>query len=1205
MSDRAKIREVIRKAPFTPEAEIVAGLIQKTSLTEPNRQAIAKAAAELITRLRSEPAAHLMESLLAEFELSTDEGVALMCLAEAFLRVPDAPTMDALIKDKIGGHDWSSHAGGSESLLVNASTWGLMLTGRIYEDDDEPESAVVRNLRHLVQRLGEPVLRVAVGNAMKIMAQQFVLGRTIGEAMERAEDQEDAGFQYSYDMLGEAARTEEDARRYFMAYSRAITEIAEKATSGEVHDNPGISVKLSALHPRYETPQRDRVLRQLAPRLSALMEMARNANIGLSVDAEEADRLDLSLDVVDAALANSDLAGWDGFGLVVQAYAKTALPVIDWLEATARTLDRRRALRLVKGAYWDYEIKNAQVAGQDAYPVFTRKQATDVSYLVCAERLLKAREFIFPQFATHNAHTVAAILHLAGDSSGYEFQRLHGMGEALHDMLMTDRREAGYDHRCRIYAPVGVHRDLLAYLVRRLLENGANSSFVNQLLDETVSEADLAADPFSYIEQVATVAHPKIPLPPDLFAPGRRNSAGINIFNPAHAARLDKMIAPFRSHRWTAAPLIGGKRISGDAQNCSNPANAGDKVGEAVWASADDAVQAIEAGEAAFPDWRDRSADARASVLDKCADLYEANAGELMGLLIREAGKTRLDAILELREAVDFLRYYAQLARGQFSGNTRRGRGVFVCISPWNFPLAIFTGQISAALVAGNSVIAKPAEQTSLIAMRAVELMHESGIPAGVLALLPGDGAEVGGALVSDPRIAGVCFTGSTETAIRIDRAMAETGNPAAPLVAETGGINAMIVDSTALPEHAVRDIVASAFQSAGQRCSALRVLFVQEEIADQLLDMLSGAADALQTGDPWQADTDAGPLIDEEAKQSIEAHCERLRASGRQLFRPQLPEALNGGHFIVPQAFRLDRYSDLDREVFGPVLHVVTFSGDNIENVIADINDGGYGLTFGVHSRLDDRVDWLCRHIRAGNIYVNRNQIGAVVGVQPFGGEGLSGTGPKAGGPLYLSQFSEVTDGAAGSKSKINDDSDYIINNLPDQIQMYCKNIIRRADQLMALAGDLPGPTGESNTLVLSGRGRVLCLGGGDDDLRSLSGQLLAALGTGNHAVMPDNDQGRRLKDLADEANFSERVSLATLSGDELDFARVRADLVVHDGGPDSIRWIRQALANRTGMRIPVVTVADGLERFLNERVISVDTTASGGNTTLLMLED
>ena len=760
MTDHAKIREDIRNAPSTPEAEIVAGLVQTTSLTEMDRQAISTTAAELISRLRREPAPHLMESLLAEFELSTDEGVALMCLAEAFLRVPDAPTMDALIKDKIGGHDWSSHAGGSESLLVNASTWGLMLTGRIYEDDDEPESAIVRNLRHLVQRLGEPVLRVAVGNAMKIMAQQFVLGRTIGEAMERAGEKQEAGFRYSYDMLGEAARTEEDARRYFMAYSRAITEIAENANNGAVHDNPGISVKLSALHPRYETPQRDRVLAQLAPRLSALMEMARNANIGLSVDAEEADRLELSLDVVDAALTNSDLAGWDGFGLVVQAYAKTALPVIDWLEATARTLDRRMALRLVKGAYWDYEIKNAQITGQEAYPVFTRKQATDVSYLVCAERLLNARDRVFPQFATHNAHTVAAILHMAGDSAGYEFQRLHGMGEALHDMLMTDRRASGNDHQCRIYAPVGVHRDLLAYLVRRLLENGANSSFVNQLLDETVSEAELATDPFTYLEQAASVAHPKIPLPPDLYAPGRKNSAGLNVFNPAHAARLEDMITPFRDYRWTAAPLIGGKRVSGDAQICRNPANDDDEVGEAVWASSDDTDQAVSAAADALPDWRGTSAEARASVLDRCAGLYEANSGEMMSLLIREAGKTRLDAILELREAVDFLRYYAALARGQFSSKGRHGRGVFVCISPWNFPLAIFTGQISAALVAGNSVIAKPAEQTPLIAMRAVELMHEAGVPTGALALLPGDGAVVGGALVADARIAGVCFTG-------------------------------------------------------------------------------------------------------------------------------------------------------------------------------------------------------------------------------------------------------------------------------------------------------------------------------------------------------------------------------------------------------------------------------------------------------------
>jgi RHH-type proline utilization regulon transcriptional repressor/proline dehydrogenase/delta 1-pyrroline-5-carboxylate dehydrogenase len=1233
MVDRSTLRDEIRTAPFRPEADVATGLSGKVPLDAAERAAVSARAAELIERIRSAKAPHLMESLLAEFELSSEEGVALMCLAEAYLRVPDAPTMDALIRDKIGGHDWGAHAGGSESLLVNASTWGLMLTGRIYEDDDEPEAKIVRSLRHLVQRLGEPVLRIAVGNAMKVMAQQFVLGRSISEAIERAGEREASGFRYSYDMLGEAARTDEDARRYFLSYSRAIAAIADHVSSSgrhEVHDNPGISVKLSALHPRYETTQRGRVMDELVPRLSALAEMARNANIGFSVDAEEADRLDLSLDVVEATLRNADLAGWDGFGLVVQAYAKTALPVIDWFAATAGQLKRRVALRLVKGAYWDFEIKNAQVTGMEAYPVFTRKQTTDVSYLAAAARLLDARETIYPQFATHNAHTCAAILNMSGDTSGFEFQRLHGMGEALHDLLMAD-----HGRPCRIYAPVGVHRDLLAYLVRRLLENGANSSFVNQLLDEEVPAAELAADPLSFLETADPLPHPKIPLPPNLFQPERENSAGWNIQNPGHAARLDEAIAPHAGERWEAAPLIGGEALTGEPQTLVNPADHADAVGQVIWADADAAEQAVATGLDAFAGWRDRPVAERAAIIRRCADLYEANSGELMGLMMREAGKTRLDAALELREAVDFCRYYAAQAEQALAAEWR-GRGLFVCISPWNFPLAIFTGQITAALVAGNCVIAKPAEQTPLTAAGAVRLMHEAGVPKEVLALLPGDGATVGGALVGDPRIAGVCFTGSTETAILIDRAMAEKGNPQAPLIAETGGLNAMIVDSTALPEHAVRDIVASSFQSAGQRCSALRVLFVQDEIADPLLEMLEGATKALRVGNSWVADVDVGPVIDKEAKAGIESHCARLEKQGRLLFRHPMNDVPASGTFVAPQALRLDSYSDLKSEIFGPILHVVRFRGSEINDVLAEINRSGFGLTFGVHSRLDDRVDWLCKHVHAGNIYVNRNQIGAVVGVQPFGGEGLSGTGPKAGGPLYLPQFcvragynapeekgqsadaaipaagrlSAAVEGAASAPAISLTDAaamaGRISEGLPDGLKRAAESALEDIRTMATLAGRLPGPTGESNDLAFHGRGIALCLGGGERHDVSLCRQAIAAMAAANAAILPADPAGAVIRAAAAAAGVGDRVRLADDAGDPKSIAEAGPlDLVMHDGDAEAVRDIRRALASRPGIRVPVIFRVDGPQRLVLERVVSVDTTASGGNTTLLMLDD
>jgi RHH-type proline utilization regulon transcriptional repressor/proline dehydrogenase/delta 1-pyrroline-5-carboxylate dehydrogenase len=981
------LRRTIRAATLADEAQAVDRLKALAGLSQTDRARIVEEGARLVRGIRGSASPGLMEVFLAEYGLNTDEGVALMCLAEALLRVPDAETMDALIEDKIAPSDWGTHLGHSSSSLVNASTWGLMLTGKVLTD---AQPGIAGQLRGMVKRLGEPVIRAATARAMKEMGRQFVLGETIQDAMARAADEEAQGYCYSYDMLGEAAKTDADALGYLAAYRTAIDAIAKAATSDDIRENPGISVKLSALYPRYEIPQRAGVMTVLQPRLLGLCQQAAAAKVGLNIDAEEADRLDLSLDVIEATLADHSLKGWDGFGVVVQAYGHRASFVIDWLNALAKTHDRKIMVRLVKGAYWDTEVKRAQVLGLRGFPVFTHKPATDISYIANARKLLGMANRIYPQFATHNAHTVAAILHMA-DGQRFEFQRLHGMGERLHDLVLAEGQT-----RCRIYAPVGAHRDLLAYLVRRLLENGANSSFVNQIVDEEVSPAEVASDPFTDIEGAAfpAVTHPR-----DLFVP-RRNSRGWDWNDPVDMDDIAQARASFAN-----APL------------------------EHTDATDADVAKALEGVTA----WRADVA-ARAEVLRKAADLYEDNYGEIFAILAREAGKTTLDVIGELREAVDFLRYYADEA----ARHPAPARGVFTCISPWNFPLAIFTGQVAAALATGNGVLAKPAEQTPVIARLAVRLLHEAGVPRDVLHLLPGGGA-VGAALTASPHIDGVCFTGSTATAKRIHKAMAETGNFKAPLIAETGGLNAMIVDSTALPEQAVRDIVASAFQSAGQRCSALRCLYVQSDIAEPLTEMLTGAMAALRVGEPWDMATDIGPIIDAPAHAMIAAHIEAARADGRVMF--ETPYSTKG-NFIPPTLIRVSGIADLQEEIFGPVLHIAQFEAEELEQVIDAINETGYGLTFGLHSRIDDRVQQVVDTVHAGNIYVNRNQIGAIVGSQPFGGEGLSGTGPKAGGPHYLMKFVEP-----------------------------------QARAPLA-GGALPGPTGESNQLTVTARAPILCLG-------------------------------------------------------------------------------------------------------------------------------
>jgi RHH-type proline utilization regulon transcriptional repressor/proline dehydrogenase/delta 1-pyrroline-5-carboxylate dehydrogenase len=1198
------IRQEIRDNYLPDEAEALKRLAKAAGLSTDDRQAISKRAADLVRAVRSSSDPRLMEVFLSAYGLSTKEGVALMCLAEALLRVPDAGTMDELIRDKIAPHDWSAHSGGSSSIFVNASTWALMLTGKVL---DEGEGGIEGTLRAMVRRLGEPVIRSAVAAAMREMGEQFVLGRSIDEAVKRGKPFTQKGYLYSYDMLGEAARTEADALRYLRAYAEAIAALQRFSKGDDIRRNPGISVKLSAIHPRYEVAQKDTMLPVMAERLLGLCIAARDARMGLNIDAEEADRLDLSLDVIERVLASTELEGWDGFGVVVQAYGPRAAFAIDWLHALAEKLDRRIMVRLVKGAYWDTEIKRAQTMGLAGYPVFTRKANTDVSYIANARKLLGMTDRIYPQFATHNAHTVAAVLAMAPDRDCFEFQRLHGMGEALHE---TVRKAEG--SRCRIYAPVGAHSDLLAYLVRRLLENGANSSFVHQITDADVQAEDIARDPLEAIEVQGPAANPNIAKPSAIFGAGRPNSQGWDITDINTLEKIEKARAAFAGQDfWTAKPMTRAAGY-GSARKIANPAKPEDIVGTVHEAKASQVAVAVKAAVAAQPAWAAKPVTQRAAMLRRTADLYEANAIEFFALATREAGKTLADGVAEVREAVDFLRYYAAEAEKAEAGT--QARGVIVCISPWNFPLAIFTGQIAAALVTGNTVIAKPAEQTPLIAARAVALLREAGVPDDVLQLLPGDGPSVGGPLTADPRIAGVCFTGSTEVAKLIEKQLAETAAPDAMLIAETGGLNAMIVDSTALPEQAVRDILASSFQSAGQRCSALRLLYVQKDVEKKMLEMLEGAMGALSIGDPWALSTDVGPVIDDEAKKSIDEYGTALAAKGRLIAKREAP---NSGRFVAPQVFRVNGIEDMEKEVFGPVLHVATFEADDIGKVISSINRKGYGLTFGLHTRIEARVQDIVDGVHAGNIYVNRNQIGAVVGSQPFGGEGLSGTGPKAGGPHYLRRFRKaVGDGTptATEKANIQELSAQALTEhlpdpalggwatRPDRIAILRKHLRGKgAGSIAAAAGvdfgpvDLPGPTGEANTLMLNPRGRVLCMG---PDAETLMAQAIQALAAGNGV-------------LAAAAGAS--VALSALTGKGLPVAaldggvgaetlkELAIDVVASSADEQTLRALRQALASRKGPIVPLVTEVINPAAYAHERAVCVDTTAAGGNASLL----
>lgn len=1204
---QAALRQAITAACRLPEPEAVTPLLQAATVSPQQKSAIRDTGRTLVTALRAKHRGSGVEGLVHEYSLSSQEGVALMCLAEALLRIPDTATRDALIRDKISAGDWKSHLGGGRSLFVNAATWGLVVTGKLTATVNDRSLATA--LTRLIARCGEPVVRRGVDMAMRMMGEQFVTGETIEEALRRARTMEEQGFRYSYDMLGEAATTMADAERYYRYYENAIHAIGRAAAGRGVYDGPGISIKLSALHPRYVRAQAERVMAELLPKVTALAGLARSYDIGLNIDAEEADRLELSLDLLEALCLDPGLSNWNGIGFVVQAYGKRCPFVLDFIIDLARRSGHRIMVRLVKGAYWDAEIKRAQLDGLADFPVFTRKVHTDVSYIACAAKLLGVRDVIFPQFATHNAQTLATIYHLAGpdfSTGSYEFQCLHGMGEPLYvEVVGADK----LDRPCRIYAPVGTHETLLAYLVRRLLENGANSSFVNRISDATVAVDELIADPVDVVRAMAQPgsAHDRIALPPDLFGAARRNSAGLDLSNEAVLGALSQELLASAAHAWTAEPMLAFDAPLTEAEPVLNPADHGDRVGTVRSASEETARQAVEVAAAALGPWMETAPAERAHCLERAADLLEAHMPRLLGLIMREAGKSAANAIAEVREAVDFLRYYAEQARRTL-GATHRPLGPVVCISPWNFPLAIFTGQVAAALVAGNPVLAKPAEETPLIAAEAVRILHEAGVPRAALQLLPGDG-RIGAALVAAPETAAVMFTGSTEVARLIQTTLAgrlsASGKPV-PLIAETGGQNAMIVDSSALAEQVVGDVIASAFDSAGQRCSALRVLCLQEEVADRVLSMLKGALAELSIGRTDRLSTDIGPVITDEAGRNIQAHIERMRGLGRPIHQAPLPEEASRGTFVAPTIIELTSLRDLEREVFGPVLHVIRYRRSDLDRLMDQINDTGYGLTFGLHTRLDETIAHVLSRIRTGNRYVNRNVIGAVVGVQPFGGRGLSGTGPKAGGPLYLGRLVE-TPPEPPQLSSVH--LDPALTNfarfLEDRQKTHEADLARSIGSHSALGLELqlPGPVGEKNIYALHPRGRILLL---PQTEAGLITQLACVLATGNTAVVAGTPDTHGLL-AALPASIAGRISLSEDWTTDGPFAGA-----LIEGVAETVSAAMRQIAELTGPLVLAQAAstqemgrADAycLHWLLEEVSTSINTAAAGGNASLMSI--
>ena len=1185
------LRAAITAAYRRPETECLPLLIAPATSAHP--EGVSKLASRLVQALREKRHKKTsgVEALVQEYSLSSQEGVALMCLAEALLRIPDRATRDALIRDKVSKGDWKAHTD-SPSLFVNAATWGLMITGKLVNVHSEQKlgSALTR----LIAKGGEPLIRQGVNTAMRMMGEQFVTGQTIAAALANSRKLEDKGFRYSYDMLGEAATTEEDAQRYLQSYEQAIHAIGQASQGRGIYEGPGISIKLSALHPRYSRAQRERVMTELYPRLLKPAELARQYDIGLNIDAEEADRLELSLDLLEQLCFAPSLTGWNGIGFVVQAYQRRAFFVLDWIIDLARRSKHRLMVRLVKGAYWDSEIKRAQVDGLEDYPVFTRKIHTDVSYLACARKLLNAPEAIFPQFATHNAHTLASIYHMAGNNyyrGQYEFQCLHGMGEGLYEEVVGDIAQGKLARPCRIYAPVGTHETLLAYLVRRLLENGANSSFVHQIGDESIPIEQLITDPIAAAQALHPLgkAHDHIPLPTHLYAAqNRENSHGLDLSNEQ---RLASLSAALLSHTAAlqAAPAHAPHL---PAQPVRNPAYVQDVIGEVRMATAAEVATAIAQAQHTAPIWQATPVNARAEALVRAADLMQSHMQAFMALLCREAGKTLPNAISEVREAIDFLRYYAQQAQQHLNNDSHRPLGVVVCISPWNFPLAIFTGQIAAALAAGNVVIAKPAEQTNLIAAQAVALLHQAGIPEQALQLLPGDGETVGEALVTHPATDAVVFTGSHPVAQHIHRRLAQRlgshGKPV-PLIAETGGINAMVVDSSALSEQVVGDVLMSAYDSAGQRCSALRLLCLQEDSADHVLHMLQGAMQELRVGNPDQLATDVGPVIDPQAHADIESYIASMKAKGHKVTRLTLPADCRHGHFVAPTLIEVSSVQDLQREVFGPVLHVLRYARQDMDTLLQQINALGFGLTFGVHTRLDETVAHVSERIHAGNIYVNRNIVGAVVGVQPFGGEGLSGTGPKAGGPLYLFRLLAQAP---------------TIDYLPIHTAHGVQTLHIQAAQHI----QLDGPTGETDQYALQARGLIWCM---PLTIAGLQAQWQACQSTGNTMLLHDTPA---LKSLCTHWNttypHAEAASLQWAT--DLEIAQMPLQAALAESDTDALLTLQQQLSARSGPLLLVqgLTTEEILageryrqERLLREVSISTNTTAAGGNASLMMV--
>jgi RHH-type proline utilization regulon transcriptional repressor/proline dehydrogenase/delta 1-pyrroline-5-carboxylate dehydrogenase len=1202
------LRAAITAAYRRPEPECLPALIAGASLPGPVKERVRARARDLVLALRAKNGGGGVKALINEYSLSSQEGVALMCLAEALLRIPDRPTRDALIRDKIAAGDWQTHLGHSPSLFVNAATWGLVVTGKLTATTSE--SGLSNALTRLIGRGGEPLVRAGVDIAMRMMGEQFVTGQTIAEALANSRAMEAKGFRYSYDMLGEAATTAADAARYYTDYEQAIRAIGKASSRRGIYEGPGISIKLSALHPRYSRAQAERVMSELLPRLKALAVLAREHDIGLNIDAEEADRLELSLDLLEALCFDPDLAGWNGIGFVVQAYQKRCPFVIDYLVDLARRSRRRLMVRLVKGAYWDSEIKAAQINGLEGFPVFTRKVHTDVSYLACARKLLTAPDAVFPQFATHNAQTVAAIMAMAGENyyaGQYEFQCLHGMGEPLYEEVVGPQK---LNRPCRIYAPVGTHETLLAYLVRRLLENGANTSFVHRIADPSVPVEDLIADPVEVASAIEPLGapHPKIALPRELYGE-RPNSAGLDLSNEQRLASLSAALLASAETDWTARPMLADGEGEGSARAVLNPADRRDRVGTVIEIETAAVAQACAAAAAAAPIWEATRAEERAAVLERAADMMESRMAGLIGLMAREAGKSFTNAIAEVREAVDFLRYYAGEARRLLDGH-HRPLGPIACISPWNFPLSIFTGQLAAALAAGNPVLAKPAEETPLIAAEAVRILRAAGVPHAALQLLPGDG-KVGAALVGDAHVRGVMFTGSTDVARLIQRELAERllpdGRPI-PLIAETGGQNAMIVDSSALAEQVVLDVLQSAFDSAGQRCSALRIICLQEDIAERTLTMLKGALRELSIGNPDRLATDVGPVITAEARDNLRAHIEAMRARGHRVDEAPLPQETKHGTFVPPTIIEIDHIADVEREVFGPVLHVLRYRRTKLDRLIADINAIGYGLTFGLHTRIDETIARVTSRIEAGNIYVNRNIIGAVVGVQPFGGRGLSGTGPKAGGPHYLTRLLAVRPDARPLEAQPSEQAIAPARAYRDWLASQTRTAeAERVSSYLARSTvgatvELLGPVGERNVYGLRPRGRIAALAQTEAGLLMQVGAILA---TGNTAVLPKSPPTDVLQSLPEAV--AGRVETVE------DWTAGPLAAVLFEGDSDALREINRKLATLPG---PVVALqgasaaglASGsedycLEWLAEEVAISTNTAAAGGNASLMTI--